>query len=113
MDTCGSLLGSDDCRAFAHSLPADCLQVHVSLSLRRSESRVAPRSRPPPQTESDAETMDVCAALDAGNHTLQGSSIRARNLLHTLRLLFIFFRFFHRKKENCLHLESASAYDVK
>ncbi len=36
--------------------------------------------------------------------------------VHTLRLLFIFFRFFYRKKENCvyLHLESASAsYDVK
>ncbi len=43
------------------------------------------------------------------------SSIRARYLVHTSRLLFIFFRFFHRKKENCvyLHLESASAYDVK
>ncbi len=43
------------------------------------------------------------------------SSIRARYLVHTLRLLFIFFRFFHRKKENCvyLHLKSPSAYDVK
>ncbi len=43
------------------------------------------------------------------------SSIRARYLVHTSRLLFIFFRFFHRKKENCvyLHLNSASAYDVK
>ncbi len=30
------------------------------------------------------------------------SSIRARYLVHTSRLFFIFFRFFHRKKENCV-----------
>ncbi len=43
------------------------------------------------------------------------SSIRIRYLVHTSHLLFIFFRFFHQKKENCvyLHVESASAYDVK
>ncbi len=46
-----------------------------------------------------------------GNHC--NSSIRVRYLVHTLRLLFIFFRFFHWKKENYLHLESPSAYDVK